>query len=178
MDLRLAIQKEHSKKQCLKIADFVGDSPVRFKALVEVFLAGPYKVTQRAAWPLSVCAERYPVLALPHLNTILAHATAPGVHSAVKRNAMRLLQFFDIPKRHHGKVLDIAFKFLTDRKEAIAVRVFSMTVIARLTRDKPELRRELCFLLEDELPYAGAAFRSRASRVLKTTVTENRTFRK
>jgi hypothetical protein len=167
MDFRDRLQKEHSKDLTAKIADYVGLNRARFKELVEVYLAGPYRITQRAAWPLSLCVERHPGLILPHLGLILKFVRRPGVHDAVKRNTVRLLQFIEIPPRYVGAVADLCFGYLRDRKEAIAVRVFSMTVLSRLVSKEPGLGRELKLMIEDELPYASPAFRSRASRTLK-----------
>ena len=166
MDFRDSLQKEHSKAQTIKIADYVGVNRTYFKKLVEVYLAGPYRITQRAAWPLSLCVERHPELILPHLTQILIHAAKPNVHDAVKRNTVRLLQFIEIPARCFGKVADLCFGYLQNRKEAIAIRVFSMTVLSKLCVKLPELRKELEFLIEGELPYASPAFRARARRTL------------
>ena len=167
MDFRDSLQKEHSKAQTIKIADYVGFNRARFKKLIDIYLAGPYRITQRAAWPLSLCMERHPSLILPHLTQILMHVSKPGVHDAVKRNTVRLLQFIDIPPRFRGKVADLCFGYLQNRKEAIAIRVFSMTVLTKLSRKEPDLRRELELLIEDELPYASPAFRARARASLK-----------
>jgi hypothetical protein len=167
MDFRDSLQKEHSKNQTTKIADYVGFNKARFKQLVEVYLAGPYRITQRAAWPLSLCVERHPELILPHLGHLLKYAARPGVHDAVRRNTVRLLQFIEIPPRYMGAVADLCFGYLSDRKEAIAVRVFSMTVLSNLASKEPGLCEELKLLIEDELPYASPAFRSRGSRTLK-----------
>jgi len=167
MDFRDSLQKAHSKVITAKIADYVGLNEARFKQLVEVYLAGPYRITQRAAWPLSLCVERHPGLILPHLNRILTFVTSPGVHDAVKRNTVRLLQFIEIPPRYHGTVANLCFGYLKDRKEPIAVRVFSMTVLSRLVAREPDLGTELRMMIEDELPYASPAFRSRAAKTLK-----------
>jgi len=167
MDFRDSLRKEHSKNQTTKIADYVGVSRTRFKELVEVYLAGPYRITQRAAWALSLCVERHPALILPHLGRILKHAARPGVHDAVKRNTVRLLQFIEIPPMHLGAVAELCFGYLNNRKEAIAVRVFSITVLSKLVSREPDLRGELKLLIVDELPYASPAFRSRGSRTLK-----------
>ena len=167
MDFRESLKKEHSKSQTAKIADYVGFNRARFKKLVEVYLAGPYRITQRAAWPLSLCVERHPALITPHLGQILIHVTIPNAHDAVKRNTVRLLQFIEIPSKYRGKVADLCFGYLHNRKEAIAVRVFSMTVLSRLGVKEPDLLNELVLLIEDELPYASPAFRARAKRVLK-----------
>jgi hypothetical protein len=168
MDIQSQILKEHSKVNCDRIVRYVGNSQKRFADLVNVYLAGPYRVTQRAAWPISVCVEAHPKLVLPHLKKILAFTTKPHVHVAVKRNTMRLLQFIDIPKKLYGRVAEICFNFLNDKKETVAVQVFAMTVLADIVKREPDLANELRTIIEDRLPYATAGFRSRAGKVLKT----------
>jgi hypothetical protein len=54
-----------------------------------------------------------------------------------------------------------------DPKEPIAVRVFSMSVLANITRHEPDLKKELRIIIEDQLPFASAGFRARAKKVLK-----------
>lgn len=168
MDLKKALLQEHSKAQTKKIVEFVGEHPGRFEKLVDVFLEGPFRVTQRAAWPLSYCVEHHPALIVPHLKRILDHLKKPGIHDAVKRNTIRLLQFTDIPKRFQAQVAHYCFQYLQDRKEPVAVRVFSMTVILQIAKNHPELKKELAMIIEDNLPYASAAFISRGRKVLHT----------
>ncbi|MCI0752111.1 MAG: hypothetical protein L0Y35_09755 [Flammeovirgaceae bacterium] len=167
MDLKKEILKEHSKRQTEKIVRYVGNDPKHFKELVNLFLEGPYRVTQRAGWPLSYCVQNYPTLINPHLSKVIAFARKTGVHDAVKRNVVRLLQFIEMPKRSSGLIADLCFEFFSDRKQPIAVRVFSMTVLSRVARYEPDLKRELKIIIEDELPYGSAGFATRAKRVLK-----------
>jgi hypothetical protein len=167
MDLKSQIQKEHSKANCQRIQKYVGNHKKRFADLIAVFLAGPYRVTQRAAWPISYCVEEHPELINPHLRKMLNFMTKPGIHVAVKRNTMRLLQFINIPKSIQGQVIDLCFELLSNKKETVAVQVFAMTVLANISKHIPELKNELRFLIEDRLPYATAGFRSRANKILK-----------
>ncbi|HEY9046300.1 MAG TPA: hypothetical protein VIN08_10410 [Ohtaekwangia sp.] len=167
MDLRQEILREHSKKQASKIADYVLDNRQRFKVLVDVYLAGPYRVTQRAAWPLGLCVERNPVLIKPHLKRIIDYLEQPDIHDAVKRNTMRLLQFCDIPSRHHGQVVSLCFQYLQDGREPVAIKAFAMTVLHQLIQTIPDLKKELKIILEDQLPYASPAFTVRARKILK-----------
>jgi hypothetical protein len=67
INLKEVILKEHSKKQCEKVVAYVGNNAPRLAELVNLFLEGPYRVSQRAAWPLSRCVERNPELIYPHL---------------------------------------------------------------------------------------------------------------
>jgi hypothetical protein len=167
MDLVAVILQEHSRAQALKISKWVGADPKKFTILVDVFLKGPYRVTQRAAWPLNFVVEQHPGMIIPHLKKILDHLNRPGIHDAVKRNTMRLLQFIDVPKKYEGRIADTCFNFLRNRKEAVAIRVFAMTVLANISMQNPDLKPELKIIIEDQIPYESPAFVSRAKRVLK-----------
>jgi hypothetical protein len=166
MDIKNELLKEHSKKQTLKIVEYIGDNPKRFKQLIDIFLAGPYRVTQRAAWTLSCCVEKNHALVLPHLTVLLKVLKKDDVHDAAKRNIVRLLQFIEIPKKYYGSVVDACFT-LMDPKEPVAVRVFSMTVLSNIAQYLPDLKTELQLVIEDQLPYASAGYISRAKKLLK-----------
>jgi hypothetical protein len=167
MDLRKTLLQGHSAVLTRKIVDYVGASTARFKVLVEVFLTGPYRITQRAAWPLSYCVERHPELIKPHFKALLRMLKQQDTHVAARRNVLRLLQFVEIPARHRGQIVTLCFDLLQDRKEPVAVRVFGMAVLANLVAYEPELAGELRIVIEDNLPYASPAFLSRAKKVLK-----------
>jgi hypothetical protein len=94
---------------------------------------------------------------------------ADDVPVAIQRNTMRLLQYCEIPPRFHGTLIDRCFDYVKDRSTPIAVRALSMTVLHRLIEKEPDLRKELRIILEDELPYASAAFVSRARKILQKT---------
>ena len=74
MNLLEVIGKEHSSTQRDKIIKYVGSSPKRFEELVDAFLNGPYRITQRSAWPLSYCIQYHPTLIKPHLKKIVQFA--------------------------------------------------------------------------------------------------------
>ncbi len=87
MDVKKEIRKENSKTQASKLADYVGNNPSRFKALVEVYLNGPYRVTQRAAWLMGICVEQHPNLIAPHLKKLLDFLSKPNLHDTVKKDS-------------------------------------------------------------------------------------------
>jgi hypothetical protein len=167
MNLVSELLKEHSKAQTSKIVAYVGRNSQRFAKLVDVYLKGPYRVTQRAAWPLSYCAIENPKIVTTHLKKLLAYAARPDVHPAVKRNTVRFLQFIPIPKSHQGNVVNLCFMFLSNPKEPIAVRVFAMTVLSNLANENKDLKNEIIPLIEDHLPFSSAGFRHRSLRILK-----------
>jgi hypothetical protein len=165
MDIKKELLKEHSKRQTTKVVNYIGKNSSRFNSLIKIFLEGPHRVTQRAAWPLSCCVEAHPALIKPHLKPVLKMLDKQDAHVAVKRNILRFLQDIEIPKRLYGAVTERCFS-LMNPKEPIAVRVFAMTVLANIADEEPDLKKELRIVIEDQLPYASAGYLSRARRVL------------
>jgi hypothetical protein len=166
MDLLKEIEKEHSKTQCEKIVKFVGGDKDRFAKLMQLFLKGEYRVTQRAAWPMSICVEKHPGLITPYYKQIIPLLQKPGVHGAVVRNIVRLLQFVTIPKRYHGQVMSICFDFIADVETAPAVKASSLTILETLSAIYPDIKPELKLIIEERWQYETAAFRMRAKRIL------------
>lgn len=167
MNLVDLLLKEHSKEQKDKVVRYVGNDAKRFAELVDVFFKGPYRITQRASWPLSSCVEKHPTLIKPHLKKILHNVLKPGQHDAVKRNTVRLLQYIVVPKSLQGLAADVCFQLLSDPKEPVAIRAFAITVLTNLSKAEPDLKNELIPVIEDQLPYSSPAFVSRAKRALK-----------
>ena len=168
MNLREAILKEHSKAQGMKIAGWIGDNEKRFALLMNLFLKDEYRVVQRAAWIVSMVADRHPKLLLPHLSAMVKRMEEQNLPVAVKRNVVRVLQNIPIPKKLQGMVMNLCFHFLADPKETVAVRCFSMTVLGNLSKVHPEVKNELTTIVKATLEQkCSAGFHARARKVLK-----------
>ncbi len=164
MNIRQALQAEHSKPQTLCIVTYIGDDEKRFAELMKIFFAGEYRLTQRAAWPMNYCAAAHPELIQPYLPKLLDCLSRNDVHDAVKRNIVRLLQFIDIPKKLHARAYSLCVDLVDNPNEPIAVRVFAMTAAARIAKSKPDLMSELRLIVHQHLPHTTAAFQSRARK--------------
>ena len=105
MNMLQDLLRDPSRAMRDKIVGYIGKDPDQFRELVEFFLTGPYRVTQRAAWPLSYSVERHPELIKPHLRWIIKNLKTPGLPDSVKRNTLRILQFIDVPASLHCTVL-------------------------------------------------------------------------
>jgi hypothetical protein len=167
MDLREEILKEHSKSQCNKIVDWVGDSKQRFNELFNLFLNDEYRITQRAAWPVSYCVEAHPEFIKGNFSKLLKNLKRPNLHGAIKRNSIRLLQHVSIPKKYQGQVMHVCFEYLESPTEAVAIKAFSLTVLGSLAKQYPEILPEIKLLIEDQLPHQTPAFKSSAKVFLK-----------
>lgn len=166
LNLTQELNKAHSKAVITTVVQYVGSDEKRFNSLISILLRNDTQLTPQAAWAVSICVTNHPALITPHFGPLLKMLDKPNIHDAVKRNVMRLLQFVQIPRRFQGRVVDVAFRLLAPT-EPIAVRAFSMTVLANIAKHEPALKNELEVLLEDQLPFGSAGFQSRAKKVLK-----------
>lgn len=166
MILRDEILKEHSKSQCQKIVQWVGDSQERFDELFDLFLKDEYRVVQRAAWPVSYCVIAHPQLIHKNFGKLLKNLRKPVLHDAVKRNTMRLLQDVEIPKKFQGEIMDICFRYIASPCEAVAIKAFSLTVLDHLSKTYPEIKPEIRLLIEERWDHETAAFKSRAKKIM------------
>ena len=168
MNLREAILAEHSKATCDRIVNWVGNSQRNFDELFNLFLNSEYRVNQRAAWPLSNCVIARPSFISKHFAKLLNNLQRPHLHDSVKRNTVRLLQYIDIPKKFHGKVMDICFRYVSSADEPVAVKAFSLSILQNLSKQYPEIKNEIRLIIEERWQHETAAFHSRARKFLKS----------
>jgi hypothetical protein len=166
MDILQLLRSGHSKKQTDRIVRYIADDATRFAVLMELFFKGEYRITQRAAWPLSYCVRAYPALIGPYFKPLLDNLSRKDIHVAVIRNTVRLLQDVDIPKKYHGRVMSTCFEFIQAPETPIAVKAFSLTILANLSALYPEILAELKLIIEEQWEHATPAFRSRAKKIL------------
>lgn len=167
MNLRETILIEHSKKNCDKIVTWIGNDKKRFNELFNLFLNDEYRVTQRAAWPLSFSAIAHPLLMKNNFEKLLHNLHRPNLHDSIKRNTVRLLQQIDIPEKYEGEVMDLCFQYVECPTEAVAIKAFSLTILGKLAKKFPEILPEIKLLIEEQMQHQSAAFKSRAKRLLK-----------
>ncbi len=172
MNIREILSSGQSKANTTAIVEYIGGDPERFAVLMSIFFKGEYRPTQRAAWPISVAAEKRPELLRPYLSKLVDQLPLTEVHSAVKRNVVRLLQYVEIPKRLQGKVYSHCLDLIADPGETIAVRAFAITVAERIAGDEPALREELRLVVSQNMAGATAAIRVRTRRILSGTGNE------
>ena len=114
---------------------------------------------------MNYCAEHHPNLLKPYFGKLVDQLERDDAHPAVRRKVARMLQFVDIPKRLDGRVFDACYNLVDDAGQPVAVRVFALTVAAKIAQNKPELLNELRLIADKHTPHTTIAFRVRAKRV-------------
>jgi hypothetical protein len=166
MNLEHEIRALRSKQQVVRLVRWIGKDKARLEQLMKAFLQGDAFLSRKAAWVVGHCAEAHPDLFGQWLKPMVKKMRGPGADGAVKRNVVRILQFVDIPRSLQGMVANQCFEFLSSIDEPIAVRTFSITVLARIAKTEPDLKKELELTVRQMLPYSTAAFRARARMML------------
>jgi hypothetical protein len=175
MELREEILAENSRKQGLKVAGWIGNDKKRFSRFLDIFLYDDYRTTQLAAHILSFIADKHPELIEDNFRPIFNRMFDEGVHTAVKRNVLRILQFVNIPEDLHAKVVNVCMDYMADPNETVAVRCFSMTILSRLTEQYPDLKSELSAVIKTRMKDVSGGLKVRAREVLKQlTIPEQR----
>ena len=166
MNLREEILKEHSKEHALKIANYACTSKKNFKALMQCFMSDEYRLAQRAAWSVSWAAKKKPVMITPFIKDLVAVLQKSNVHTAVIRNAVRVLEAIDIPEKFHGTVMNACFNFIEQPSTPVAIKAFSLTTLFNLSNFYPEIKHELKIIIEERWDTETAAFKSRGKKIL------------
>lgn len=167
MNLEDILINEHSKTTCDKIVHWVGNNQLRFDQLFSLFIGNDPLLAQRASWPLGYAAVANPRLIDKHFKELLENVKKKGVHNAIKRNTVRILQDISIPEDFQGDVMSLCFDYLMSPKEKPAIKAFSLTVLQNLSVQYPEILPEVRTIIEDRWDIESKAFQSRARKILR-----------
>lgn len=109
----------------------------------------------------------HPALINKHFSRLIKNLHQQGLHDAVKRNTLRLLQHLQIPQELEGEIMDICFTYILSPETAVAIKAFSLTVLHNLSKKYPEILPEIKLIIDERWNYESAAFKSRAKKILK-----------
>ncbi len=156
---------EHSKHQAETIAKWAAEDENVLAELMQILFGNDDRLAQRAAWPIHFLVKISPQILEKWLPEMVVQLRLKK-NDAVKRAIVRAMEEMEIPENLHGEVADICFGLVADPEIAVAIRVFSMTVLEKIVWEHPELREELRLILEANFENEKPAFRSRARKIL------------
>ncbi len=173
MDYPTQLLIAHSRENADLILQDVLKDEANVRKLMDAFLGAEYRVSQRAAMVVGNLGRKHPEWLRPWHAEMIRVADA-GKHDAVRRNVMRY--FSELPvtaveEVNQGPLLDLAFRLTESPLMAVAIRVFSMTVVANFCGLYPELKDELRGIIERTIMEGTTpGFRSRGEKILQQLV--------
>lgn len=125
-------------------------------------------LSNRAMWILWHCSMIDYDRIKPFLEKLILHLEDKTIPSGVVRCILSLFQEKTVPEKYHSYMLDKCYGYIVNSAEAIAVRAFAMTVAFNISKNYPDLMRELEAILQ-HIPISeeSPAIKARTKDTLK-----------
>lgn len=154
-------------------AEWIALSASENKTVLQKLLGYCYsadsKLAFRASWIISKTFDSQPAVIMPFL-TLIADSLVSIENESVIRSFLRILSMNDmnsLDAYHHGTLADYCFRALNSGFSAVAVRVYSMEILYRLTMIYPELGVELSASIRNITEEGSGAIKARGRIILK-----------
>ncbi len=166
LTLEELLMVESSRRNTDLVADLVLKKPELFGQLFHIFLKDEVPLSWKAGWVADVVSERRPDLLEPYLDTLIAKLES-FKNESTRRESLRILARSPLPKEHLGIMIDLCFGWLTSGKEPVAVKMFSMVILYRISQQEPEMKKELADSIEWRMQEDTPGFRAHGKKLLK-----------
>lgn len=169
MELEEWIQNSKVKKDWKAIAQWILDEN-EIESLIQLFLqTKDRRLAQQAAGVFMNLVDIDKNVFFPFQKILVDQLSNSNLTVTQQRNIFRLFQFVFIREEIEGELLNESFKVLENPNLPIAVRVFAMTVAARLAERYHEIIPELRNLIELNLELGPSqGFKNRAAKILNS----------
>ncbi|MCX6243744.1 MAG: hypothetical protein NTU98_03485 [Bacteroidetes bacterium] len=156
---------ENSRRNTDLVADLILQKPELFDELVRIFLRNEEPVSRRAAWVTDTISEQKPELILNYLNEIVT-SLPRFTHDGMKRESLRILSRSPLPDQQLGLLIKHCFDWLTSAGESVAVKMYSMEILYRISQQEPDLKKELADSIEWRMQEETPGFKAHGKKLL------------
>ena len=165
-NLRELLLKGNSRSYTDFVADIVSKRPELVSELWEVYLAMEEPVSRRAAWIIDTASENKPEWVVPFLPGLIEKLPVFN-HDGLKRHALRMIARMPFPQGLEGELMNIAFEWLVTTTESVAVKMYCIQILYRLSATEPDILQELYDTIEFQMTDATPGFKSIGSKLMR-----------
>jgi hypothetical protein len=166
MDLKSALLNNPGPELVPGTCHYVCARKSHFNKLMKYFFSGDFHLAHRATLYILEVFKHKPGWVKQQV-PFLVNTLDEALPDWYRRNILRILQYQKIPEAQWGHAADQCFNYLSSSEQPVAIKVFSMTVLYNLTRDLPDLSRDLRLHIEEQFPLGSAGFKARGRRILE-----------
>ena len=166
MDFRKQLLAEASRRNIDFITGTIDGKKEHFEKVFPLIYDSNGYIANRAGWVVEKCAAKYPYLVKPHINEIIEFLPQISF-GGLRRLMLKVLTLLSIPETRMGEVFDLCLTWLESPKEKVAVKVYSMQILADFCKTEPGLIPELLSIIENHYERNSFAFQSRADKILE-----------
>ena len=136
--------------------------------LLDLAFSSDMRLSNRAMWIVCHCNDISPEKVKPFYARLIEFLKKDNIHTGAIRSIIRIFSMQDAPEKYQSFLLDKSYSYIANYKMPIAVRVFSISVIYKLSLKYPELLNELkSTLMSLDISNESPGMRSRIKHTLK-----------
>lgn len=149
-------------------ANIVYENPDLFGNLIDLALSEESPYAQRASRVVAICSLQYPELFVSHRQKIAGKITQIK-NESVERNLLMI--YAEMPLAYTAKekpvLMNLCFDFLISQRAPVSIKVYSMEILYKMVAEMPDIGMELYSIIESQMPFSSAGFKSRGKKILK-----------
>ena len=165
-NFRELLLKGNSRSYTDFVADIVSKRHELVGELWEIYLAMEEPVSRRAAWIIDTASENKPGWVEPFL-PLLIDKLPEFNHDGLKRHALRMIARLPFPANCEGELLNIAFEWLISITESVAVKMYCIQILYRLSATEPDILQELYDTIEFQIADGTPGFKSIGGKMMR-----------
>lgn len=157
---------EQSRANTDMLVDILRQNPAAFPHFWEIFMKNSDPVSRRAAWVIDCFTETMPDYINSRVEELCINLPVFKT-DGLKRHSMRMLARSPLPEENLGILIDVSFRWLESRTESVAVKMYCILLLERISALYPEIKPELRDLIEIQMNEATPGFINISKKVLK-----------
>jgi hypothetical protein len=158
--------KGNSRSYTDFVADIVIERPELVSELWEIYLSAEEPVSRRAAWIIDTASEDKPVWIEAFLPQLISKLPKFN-HDGLKRHALRMIARMPFPADREGELLNLCFEWLLSTTESVAVKMYCIQILYRLSTIEPDILQELYDTIDFQMADGTPGFRNIGGKILK-----------
>lgn len=165
-DIEELLLREQSRANTDFLIEVLSVKSELFSKFWKIMMRNQDPVSRRSAWVVDCFTENHPEYLDNKIEELSFHL--PDFKTdGLKRHSMRMLSRSKLPEDNLGILVDISFRWLQSPVESVAVKMYCVIILERVTQIYPEFKSELRDIIEIQLNEATPGFKSIARKVLK-----------
>jgi hypothetical protein len=165
-NFRELLLKGNSRSYTDFVADIVSNRPELVRELWEIYLSTEEPVSRKAAWIIDTASENKPEWVEPFLPELIEKLPFFN-HDGLKRHALRMIARMPFPSDLEGDLLNITFEWLLSPLESVAVKMYCIQILYRLSANEPDILQELYDTIEFQMADGTPGFRSIGRKMMR-----------
>ncbi len=165
-NFRELLLKGNSRSYTDFVGDIVNNRPELVRELWEIYFSMEEPVSRRAAWIIDTASENKPGWVDPFLTQLVKRLPAFN-HDGLKRHALRMISRSDFTEDTEGELMKISFEWLLSPSESVAVKMYCIQILYRLSAKETDIQQELYDTIEFQMVNGTPGFRSIGSKTMR-----------